>query len=383
MDERPRAKIALEDGLVLEGVAAGAGGETVGEVVFNTSLSGYQEVFTDPSYHGQIVLMTNPQIGNYGVNEEDVESRRPFLEGIVVRELSRRTSNFRATTSLADYLRDHGVVGIADVDTRAITKRLRVKGSLKGVISTEDLDDDSLVAKARAWEGLVGRDMVAPVACEAPFRWTEGLDCPFAYRSFRKRAAGQRIVAVDLGVKYNILRILKTIGFDVMVVPARATAEDILRLEPEALFLSNGPGDPEGVPYAIETVRALLEELPIFGICLGHQILGLALGAATRKLRFGHHGGNHPVANLRTRKVDISCQNHCFVVDPETLPPEAVPYFLNLNDRSLEGFYHRTLPIYSVQFHPEASPGPNDFAFLFEDFVGLVERRLPLFEEAA
>lgn len=372
------AKLALEDGTVFEGASAGAVGETVGEVVFNTSLTGYQEVFTDPSYHGQIVVMTNPLIGNYGTNEEDQESHRAYVEGVVLRELSRTRSNFRSSDGLGEFLQRNGVVGISGVDTRALTRLLRVEGSMKGVISSVDLDDSSLVEKARRWEGLIGRDMVAPVTSKEIHVWRKGFDSHFSFTGFRRRAKGERVVAMDFGIKHNILRILAGVGFEVVVVPAATTAAEIRSLEPRGIFLSNGPGDPEGVPYAIETIRSLIGEYPTFGICLGHQLIGLSLGGKTRKLRFGHHGGNHPVKNVFTGKVYISVQNHCFVVDPETVGPEVEVSFVNLNDGSLEGIVHRELPLFSVQFHPEASPGPNDFAFLFETFVNLVETACPV-----
>ncbi len=372
------AKVALEDGSVYTGTAIGMPGEVGAEVVFNTAMSGYQEIFTDPSYHGQIVLMTQPHIGNYGVTEEDEESDRTYLSGVIVRELARRPSNFRAQESLDAYLRRRRVVGIANVDTRAITKLLRVEGSLQGVISTLDLDDASLVAKARAVPGTVGRDLVAPVTTRTTARWTQGFNTPWAYSSFRERADGLRIVAMDFGVKYNILRILAGIGFEVWRVPAHATAAEIMALEPNGLFLSNGPGDPAAVTYAIATIRELYPKLPTFGICLGHQLLGLAMGYRTQKLKFGHHGANHPVMDLRSSKVKISCQNHCYVVSRDTLGPDVVETFRNLNDQSNEGVRHRSLPVFSVQFHPEASPGPNDFAYLFDDFVRMVRTRKPL-----
>jgi len=371
------AKLALEDGSVFTGESAGAPGEAGAEVVFNTAMSGYQEVFTDPSYHGQIVVMTQPHIGNYGVNPEDEESSRPYLSGIVVREISRRPSNFRSRLSLDAYLKEKGVVGITGVDTRAITKLLRVEGSLRGVISTEDLDDESLVRKAREVPDIVGRDLVDPVTVKAPERWSEGFHTPWAYSSFRESAEGLRVAAMDFGMKYNIARILAGIGFEVWRVPARATAEEIRALEPDALFLSNGPGDPGGVPYAIGTIRELYTELPVFGICLGHQLLCLAMGGEREKLKFGHHGANHPVMELRTRKVDISCQNHCFVVNVDSLSREVETTYLNLNDHSLEGIAHRKLPVFSVQFHPEASPGPNDFSYLFDEFVRMVRDKRP------
>ena len=371
------AKLALEDGSVFTGESAGAPGEAGAEVVFNTAMSGYQEVFTDPSYHGQIVVMTQPHIGNYGVNPEDEESARPYLSGIVVREISRRPSNFRSRLSLHDYLKEKGVVGITGVDTRAITKLLRVEGSLRGVISTEDLDDESLVEKAQRVPDIVGRDLVDPVTVKAPERWSEGFHTTWAYSSFRESAEGLRVVAMDFGMKYNIARILAGIGFEVWRVPARTTAAEIRALEPDALFLSNGPGDPGGVPYAIETIRELYTELPVFGICLGHQLLCLAMGGKREKLKFGHHGANHPVMELRTRKVDISCQNHCFVVNVDSLSREVETTYLNLNDRSLEGIAHRELPVFSVQFHPEASPGPNDFSYLFDEFVRMVRDKRP------
>lgn len=378
-DQKLPAKIALSDGSVFTGISFGQPGESVGEAVFNTSLAGYQEIFTDASYNGQTVVMTNPLIGNYGLNPADEESFRPHVRGVVVREVSRIVSNHRSTVALGDYLKKYGILGITGVDTRAITRLLRVEGFLKSVISTEDLDDDSLVAKARAWEGLEGRDMVSEVTCKEPHVWTQGLESGFDFDSFKVRADGLKIVAFDFGVKYNILRILREIGFEVHVVPASTSAAEVDKIAPDGVFLSNGPGDPTGVPYAIETVRQLVGKYPIFGICLGHQLLSLALGGRTYKLKFGHHGGNHPVQNLFDRKVDISVQNHCFCVDQESLDHSVIePYYVNLNDGSLEGLVHRQLPVFSVQFHPEAAPGPNDFAFLFEQFATLVREKKPL-----
>jgi carbamoyl-phosphate synthase small subunit len=382
------AKVALEDGSVFAGEAVGAPGISEGEVVFNTSLSGYQEIFTDASYNGQIVLMTSPLIGNYGINIEDTESTRPFLKGVIVRELSRVPSNFRSQGDLGSYLREQGVVGISGVDTRAITKRLRNTGSLKGVVASgepndADLADSTLIDRARAWEGLAGRDMVSEVTCSEIQRWESGFTSSFSAANAtvfgkhgKARAAeGLRVVAYDFGIKHNILRILYEIGFEVYVVPAHTTASEVRALEPHGLFLSNGPGDPEGVDYAVREIVPLLEEnYPTFGICLGHQLTALALGARTYKLKFGHHGGNHPVKNLATGKVDISVQNHCYAVDVDSLPKELEPTFINLNDKSLEGLRHKELPIFTVQFHPEAAPGPNDFTFLFEEFSMLVRQ---------
>lgn len=373
------AKLALSDGSVFSGEALGVVGESVGEAVFNTALTGYQEVFTDASYSGQLVVMTNPLIGNYGLNDEDEESFRPHLRGVVIRELSRRVSSHRASADLDGYLKRFGIVGIRGVDTRAITKLLRVEGSLKAVVSSVDLDDGSLVEKAREWEGLNGKDMVRGVTCATPYLWDKALDCEFSFRAIRPLGAGLRVAAFDYGVKHNILRILRSMGFEVHVLPASATADQVRSIAPDGVFLSNGPGDPQGVPYAVETIRALVEEYPVFGICLGHQLLSLALGGDTYKLRFGHHGGNHPVQNVFTGKVDISVQNHCFCVDIDTLDTSVIePYFINLNDRSLEGLVHRRLPLFSVQFHPEAAPGPNDFAFLFEQFAAMVREKKPL-----
>jgi carbamoyl-phosphate synthase small subunit len=382
---RAPAKLALEDGSIFQGEALGKIGEDVGEVVFNTSLTGYQEVFTDASYNGQMVVMTNPLIGNYGINPEDEESFRVHTRGIIIREISRRASNHRSTVDLETYMKKYGVVGITGLDTRAITKLLRVRGCMKGVISSVDLDERRLVEKARAWEGLGGKDMVAPVTCSGPYVWTEGPNSPFSYRGagFANGASagagdGLRIAAFDFGVKYNILRILRGMGFEVHVLPASASFEDVKRIEPDGVFLSNGPGDPEGLPYAIDTIRSIIDSraYPIFGICLGHQLLGLALGGRTFKLKFGHHGGNHPVQNIFTKKVDISVQNHCFCVDVDSLDRSAIkPYFINLNDQSLEGMVHTRAPMFSVQFHPEASPGPNDFAFLFDQFASMVRTR--------
>lgn len=379
----PRAILALEDGTWFEGFSFGAEAEAYGEVVFNTSMCGYQEILTDPSYKGQIVTMTYPLIGNYGVNEQDVESWKPHVEGFVVREYSPAYSNWRATGSLGDYLKRYGIVAIEGVDTRALTKHIRQAGAMRAVISTQDLDPGSLVEKARSSPGLVGRDLVREVTCREPFEWEEMRlklgqieDQPLALRANEPQSdQPYRVVAVDGGIKYNILRLLSAAGCRVRVVPAHTTVQEILALEPEGIFLSNGPGDPEGVPYLVETVRQLLGTRPIFGICLGHQILGLALGGRTFKLKFGHRGGNQPVKDLRTGKVDITAQNHGFCVDMDSLDPGEVELtHVNLNDQTLEGLRHRRLPIFSVQYHPEASPGPHDAAYLFRDFVAMMER---------
>jgi carbamoyl-phosphate synthase small subunit len=382
------ARLVLEDGTVLHGRALGATGETVGEVVFNTSLTGYQEVFSDASYNGQVVVMTSPLIGNYGTNADDEESRRPALRGVVVREASRRASNFRSEATLDEYLERNGVVGISGVDTRAITKLLRVEGSLKGIIASgseiRPESDAALVERARNWSGLQGLDMVKEVTCDAPRVWEQGFKSPFSNcffdnRSRERSAEGLTVVAYDFGVKYNILRIFHEMGFTVHQVPASTPAAKVREIDPDGVFLSNGPGDPEGLPYAVDAIRSLIPEYPMFGICLGHQLLSLALGGKTTKLKFGHHGGNHPVKNCRSGKVEISVQNHCYAVDLDSLDGQQIhPYFVNLNDHTLEGIYHGELPIFAVQFHPEAAPGPNDFTFLFDNFASMIRCGQPL-----
>jgi len=363
-----RALLALEDGTTFAGDSFGAPGESVGEVVFNTSMSGYQEILTDPSYKGQIVAMTYPLIGNYGVNADDVESAAPQVEGFVVKELSRIASNWRGQMTLGAWLTQHRVVGIQGIDTRALTRLLRIKGALKGVISTEDLDPQRLVRKAQESPGLLGRDLVQEVSCTTPCTWAPPGDVPARFH----------VVAIDCGTKRNIVRMLTQAGCRVTMVPASTTAEQILALQPDGLFLSNGPGDPEGVPYVVEAVRRCVGRLPIFGICLGHQILGLALGGSTYKLKFGHHGANHPVLDLTTRRVEITAQNHGFAVDVSTIPEGQVALtHVNLYDKTVEGMRHTTLPIFSVQYHPEASPGPHDAHHLFRQFVQLMEAGVP------
>ncbi len=373
-----KALLALADGTVYPGWSFGAEGTTVGEVVFNTSMTGYQEVLSDPSYKGQIVAMTYPEIGNYGVNPEDYESYRIHVEGFIVKEAWETPSNWRATQSLYDFLRAQGIVGIQGVDTRALTRRLRDHGSMMGAISTEIPDPDELVDRARAAPPIEGRDLVKEVTCSEPFRWEQAeWDLGTGYR--RPRSPGRfRVVAYDFGVKYNILRLLTSVGCDVTVVPASTPAERVLAMEPHGVFLSNGPGDPQGVPYAVEAVRQLLGRVPVFGICLGNQILGLALGGTTVKLKFGHHGANQPVKDLSTGRVEITSQNHNFVVDMESLRrsehADAIEVtHVNLNDHTVEGIRHLEYPVFSVQYHPEASPGPHDAAYLFRRFVELME----------
>ncbi len=365
-----KALIALEDGFVLEGESFGAIGEKAGEVVFNTSMAGYQEVLTDPSYRGQIVTMTYPLIGNYGVNASDVESRKVQVDGFIVRELCEVPSNYRSAKTLRSYLEESGVAGIQGVDTRALTKHIRLQGAMKGVISSADLDRKRLVQKAKDSPGLVGRDLVKEVACKELYTWPlEGYETD-GPSSGSGTGRGYRVVTLDCGVKFNILRMLARSGCDVTVVPAQSTADEILALKPDGVCLSNGPGDPAAVSYVIETTRSLIGKVPIFGICLGHQMLGLAFGGKTYKLKFGHRGVNHPVKDMRTGKIAITSQNHGFCVDPKTLNKDEIETtHINLNDGTSEGMRHKGYPIFSVQYHPEASPGPHDSYGLFEEFI--------------
>jgi carbamoyl-phosphate synthase small subunit len=362
-----QAKLALEDGTVYTGRAFGAPGERFGEVVFNTSMTGYQEVLTDPSYKGQIVTMTYPMIGNYGVNADDVESGMPQVEGFIVRELTRIPSNFRSCSSLDVYLRASNIIGLEGIDTRALVRRLRVRGAMMGVLSTLELDDAALLHKARNCPNIVGRDLVREVMPARSFQWTEGFNSPFT-TYIPLRPATHHVVALDYGMKWNILRCLVQVGCKVTVLPGTATAEEVLKHKPDGVFLSNGPGDPEPLTYAQQTIRGLAGKTPIFGICLGHQLLALALGAQTFKLKFGHRGANQPVLNQLTQRVEITTQNHGFAVRTETLPADLEPTHINLNDNTLEGMRHRTWPIFSVQYHPEASAGPHDSSYLFEEF---------------
>jgi len=377
---RMLAKLALEDGTVYTGTGAGAAGECVGEVVFNTSITGYQEIVTDPSYKGQIVTMTYPLIGNYGTNPEDAEAANPQVEGFIVREFSRIESNFRSRTGIREYLAAAGIVCLEGVDTRAITRRIRSAGAMNGVISTTDLDDESLVAKAKTAPKMMGLDLVRAVTPTEATEWRTGMESQFAYtpgtlgEAARKAGPGRRrVVAVDYGAKRNILRLLYESGCDVTVVPATWSAEQILARRPDGVFLSNGPGDPGAVEYAVEAIRKLVGRTPIFGICLGHQLLGLALGGKRFKLKFGHRGANHPVKDLVTGKIAITSQNHGFALDADSLADKCVDItHINLNDNTVEGFAHRELPIFSVQYHPEASPGPHESTHLFERFARLM-----------
>jgi carbamoyl-phosphate synthase small subunit len=403
-----RAVLALEDGRVFNGQAAGARTRRGGEVVFNTSLTGYQEVFTDPSYAGQVVCLTYPHIGNVGTNNDDEESGKPYIEALVVRDFSALASNWRSVETAQQYLERHGVPVIWNVDTRALVRHLRDTGSLRGIVASDETPAERLVAEARALPTMAGQELAGRVSTAKPYEWSRGsiplslalsaaVDAagPKGLTASRKSAGARagaipavtehpngrnegasrrRVVAYDFGIKQNILRLFVDHGCDVTVVPANTSAEDVLALKPHGVFLSNGPGDPEPVGYAIANIRKLLGRVPIFGICLGHQLCGLALGGRTFKLKFGHHGSNHPVKNLLTQKVEITAQNHGFCVDSDSLPASDVEItHLNLNDFTNEGLRHRSLPLFSVQYHPEASPGPHDARYLFDDFVAMMQ----------
>lgn len=372
------AMLALEDGRVFRGKGFGSQGECVGEVVFNTSLTGYQEIFTDPSYAGQIVVLTNPHVGNYGTTPSDAESARPMIEGLVVREFSPMSSNWRSTEVADEYLERSGIPVISEVDTRAVVRHLRAHGVMRGVIACgESLDEVALVAKARAGRKMDGTDLASTVTTQVPYEWNAAEarnQTGDALLGDIQAGLGDRhVVAYDFGIKENILRMLTREGCRVTVVPATTPAADVLAMKPDGVFFSNGPGDPEPLEYAIENVRALKGKAPLFGICLGHQIFGLALGGKTYKLKFGHHGGNHPILNHETGKVEITAQNHNYNVDPASLPGDVAQTHTNLNDGTLAGLRSTTDPMFSVQYHPEASPGPHDSHYLFRDFRKMMD----------
>ncbi|HEY7534358.1 MAG TPA: glutamine-hydrolyzing carbamoyl-phosphate synthase small subunit [Thermodesulfobacteriota bacterium] len=368
-----KALLVLEDGTVFEGEGFGADGETCGEVVFNTSIMGYQEILTDPSYNGQIVVMTYPEIGNYGVNLKDVESIRPFVRGFIVNEYWQTPSNWRSSEALGTYLSRHDVVGIQGIDTRELTRRIRIYGAQRGLISTVDLDRDALLKKVRSSPSIVGIDLVTEVSCAESYKWGKGSEgWRPVYEKEPKYEKQFRVVAYDFGIKRNILRRLVDIGCEVWVVPSRTPPHEVLSMDPDGIVLSNGPGDPAAVSYAIESVRTLIGKKPIFGICLGHQIVGWALGGKTYKLKFGHRGANQPVKNLLIDRVEITSQNHGFAVDADSLGSGVEITHINLNDNTVEGLRHKEYPLFSVQFHPEASPGPHDSTYLFEEFFRLM-----------
>jgi carbamoyl-phosphate synthase small subunit len=359
-----KARLILSDGTVFKGLSLGAMGTSIGEVVFNTAMMGYQEILTDPSYHFQLVTMTYPQIGNYGVNAEDFESRRIYAAGFIIREYSPVVSHWQATKSLDEYLKFYSVVGISDIDTRQLTRHLRDRGAQMGMITTSEESLDILLEKLRTGKQLVGRDIAGEVTTEENYEW------PMDEETQIGQALGFKVAVYDFGVKFSILRALYEHGCELRIFPAHTPADEVLAWKPDGIFLSNGPGDPEPVKYAVSTVKSLLGKKPIFGICLGHQILGLALGAQTTKLKFGHHGANHPVRHLPSGLVEITSQNHGFIVDAESLPQKDVEVtHINLNDGTLEGFRHKNLPAYSVQYHPESAPGPRDSRYLFENFI--------------
>ncbi|HKV40433.1 MAG TPA: glutamine-hydrolyzing carbamoyl-phosphate synthase small subunit [Blastocatellia bacterium] len=376
------AILALEDGKVWHGEGFGAETEVVGEVVFNTSMTGYQEILTDPSYRGQIVTMTYPLIGNYGINEEDIEAAHPFVEGFVVRELSRLRSNWRSGKSLDGYLRESRIPGISGIDTRSLVRHIRERGSMRGCLSTIAKNDEAAISRARSAPEMAGLDLASVVSTKSSYTWTD--DQGMAYGSPRllhNRDCNPptnprlHIVAFDFGLKYNSLRSLASLGCRITVVPACTSAEDVAGLKPDGIWLSNGPGDPEPLTGVVGNLKKLIGRYPIFGICLGHQLLGLAFGGRTYKLPFGHHGGNQPVKDLLTGKIEITAQNHGFAVDPDSLPADCEITHVNLNDGTVEGLRHKSLPVYSVQYHPEAAPGPHDASYLFDRFIDMIERR--------
>lgn len=363
--------LVLETGKVFKGISFGAEGEVFGEVVFNTSLTGYQEILTDPSYNGQIVVMTYPEIGNYGINSEDLESRKPYIKGFAVKEYWPYPSNWRADDTLENFLSNHGIVGIQGIDTRELTKILRIEGSLKGVLSTIDSDINSLRNKVKKSKGIVGIDLVTEVSCEDSYKWDKGGE---TWQTGNKKSEKKyNVVAYDFGIKSNILRMLDDLGCNINIVPSRTTAKEVLDLDPNGIFLSNGPGDPAAVEYAAKNIKELIGKKPVFGICLGHQIISLALGGKTFKLKFGHRGANQPVKNIKTGKVEITSQNHGFAVDPDSLGKEVEISHINLNDQTVEGLKHKEHPLFCVQYHPEASPGPHDSSYLFKDFIEMME----------
>ena len=381
VQHRP-ATLALEDGRVFNGRAAGAITRRGGEVVFNTSLTGYQEVFTDPSYAGQIVCLTYPHIGNVGANLDDEEAARPYIEALVVREFSQISSNWRSSESAQLYLNRHNIPAIWDIDTRALVRHLRNAGAMRGMVATDGTPAEQLIQEAKNLPHMAGQELASRVTCEKAYGWEKGsielATAPWTEQMGAAPASSEtprfRVAAYDYGIKQNILRMLIDHHCEVIVVPAQTSAEDVLGLGPEGVFLSNGPGDPEPVSYAVENIRKLLGKVPVFGICLGHQLCGLALGGKTFKLKFGHHGSNHPVQNLSTKKIEITAQNHGFCVDPESLPGDEVEItHVNLNDQTNEGMRHKTLPLFSVQYHPEASPGPHDSHYLFSQFTDLMK----------
>lgn len=370
-----KAVLALADGKYFVGTSLGVAGEVTGEVVFNTSMTGYQEILTDPSYHGEIVTMTYPQIGNYGINDEDIESAKPQLSGLVVRESCPFPSNFRSQMTLDAYLKQNHIVAIEGIDTRALVRHIRTTGAQSGIISTIDTDPQSLIKKAQEAPGLVGRDLVREVTCDAPYQFHQGLwDLATGYVDVDPTTALYQVVAFDFGIKRNILRNLTSRGCNVTIVPAATSAAQVMKLNPDGVFLSNGPGDPEPLHYAQKTIGELLGKVPIFGICLGHQLLSIACGGRTYKLKFGHRGGNQPVLDYQRQQVEITSQNHGFAVDAKTLDADKVKVtHINLNDQTIEGIAHLEYPAFSVQYHPEASPGPHDAAYLFDRFIAMMQ----------
>ena len=379
LKKQPPALLVLEDGSVYPGFAFAGTGEVLGEVVFNTGMTGYQEILTDPSYKSQIVTMTYPLIGNYGINDEDMESAGIFLEGFIVREYQDAPSNWRSRRTLKAFLESRGKLGVEGLDTRALTRRLRLQGAMRGILTTETRDVSVLLERVRAWPGLVGSDLVREVTCREPYRWVDGKPSPLPGDSAEENGGKEqllRVVVVDCGVKYNILRNLEQRGCEVWVLPATATGEEILTCHPDGVLFSNGPGDPAALPYIVEAARRVLGKAPLFGICLGHQILGQALGATTGKLKFGHHGINQPVKNIQTGRIEITSQNHGFHVLTETLPAGPDKSHTNLNDHTSEGLDCPDLNAFSVQYHPEAAPGPHDAAYLFDRFVDLMTRNI-------